>query len=105
MASNNLSMAGLAVRAGKAVFGSAACEKGIRHNKIRLLLLQEGLSSSSKRNFEEMCSRFGICTLTVNEQTRLGDAVGKPGIMVLGITDKRFADAIRNLMDGGRSKE
>ncbi len=65
------------------------------------MLLQEGLAPSSKKTFTELCERTRTKLITVSEQDRLGDAIGRPGIMVLGITDKRFADAIINKLDGG----
>ena len=105
MGSNDLAMVGLAVRAGKALFGSAACEKGLKSKCIRLMLLQNGLSASSERRFKELCARYGVRALTIEGEGRLGAAIGRPGIMVLGITDQRFADAIRNNIDGGSGKE
>ncbi len=65
------------------------------------MLLQEGLAPSSKKTFNELCERTRTKVITVREQDRMGDAIGRPGIMVLGITDKRFADAIINKLDGG----
>jgi len=94
-------MVGLAYRAGKTLVGTAACEKGIKHRKIYLLLLQDGLSSSSERRFSELCVNAGVKVIRIGSGDRLGDAIGRPGIMLLGVTDKRFADAIRNNYDGG----
>lgn len=94
-------MAGLAVRAGKAVFGTAACEKGIKKRTIKLLLLQKGLSDSSVNHFFMLCKTADVNMLMVDEDERLGDAVGRPEIMVLGITDKRFAEQIKYNIVGG----
>ena len=98
-------MVGLAVRAGKVLFGTAACERGIQSKSISLLLLQNGISASSKRHFEELCRKSGIHALTIDGEGRLGAAIGRPGIMVAGIADIRFADAVRNIIDGGSGKE
>jgi len=94
-------MIGLAFRAGKTLAGTAACEKGLKHRKIRLLLLQEGLSPSSRKGFLALCENFGVEAITIGSGDRLGDAIGRPEIMVLGITDRGFANAIRNNYDGG----
>lgn len=101
MASNNLAMIGLAFKAGKTLAGTAACEKGLKHRKIRLLLLQEELAPSSRKGFLELCESTGIHVITIGGGDCLGDAIGRPGIMVLGVTDKGFANAIRNNFDGG----
>ncbi len=98
-------MIGLAFRAGKTLTGSAACEKGLKHRQIVLLLLQEGLSPSSKRAFMELCERTGTRVKMIGAGDRLGDAIGRPGIMVLGVTDKGFADAIIDKLDGGSGLE
>jgi ribosomal protein L7Ae-like RNA K-turn-binding protein len=94
-------MVGLAFRAGKTLAGTAACEKGLKHRKIYLLLLQEGLSPSSRKGFLELCENTGVEVITIGNGDRLGDAIGRPEIMVLGVTDKRFAHAIRNNYVGG----
>ncbi len=94
-------MVGLAFRAGQTICGTAACEKGLKHRRICLLLLQEGLSESSRKGFLELSERVGVKVLTISGRDRLGEAIGRPGIMVLGVTDKGFADAIRNNYDGG----
>ncbi len=49
----------------------------------------------------ELSERVGVKVLTISGRDRLGEAIGRPGIMVLGVTDKGFADAIRNNYDGG----
>jgi ribosomal protein L7Ae-like RNA K-turn-binding protein len=102
VASNNLSYVGFAHRAGKTLVGTAACEAGLKKGKVRLLLLQEGLSTSSREKFIYMCSKNNIDVLTVNGYDRLGLAIGREGIMVLGITDTRFADTIKEYFDGGQ---
>lgn len=94
-------MVGLAFRAGQTLAGTAACEKGLKQRRICLLLLQEGLSESSRKGFLELSQHAGVKVLTISGIDRLGRAIGRPGIMVLGVTDKRFADAIRNNFDGG----
>lgn len=105
MASNKLGMVGLAVRAGKALFGTAACERGVKNRSVRLLLLQEGLSAPTRKNFEGLCRRANVRFLTVNGQGALGAAIGKPGIMILGITDSGFAGEISDNFDGGSGTE
>lgn len=97
-------MIGLAFRAGKTLTGSAACEKGLKQRRVKLLLMQDGLSPASARSFLELAQRMGTKTLTLGAQDRLGEAIGRPGIMVLGVTDKGFADAIRNNLDGGSGR-
>lgn len=96
MESNSLSYIGLAFRAGKTVVGTAACEKGVKRGKVRLLLLQQGMSCASKRRFSDLCNRCNVAVLIIDDEEKFGTAIGREGIMVLGITDLGFANVIRN---------
>ena len=98
-------MIGLAFRAGKTLAGSAACEKGLKHRRIVLLLLQDGLSPSSQQTFTDLCERTHTRMMMIGSDDSRGDAIGRPGIMVLGITDRSFAEAIINKLDGGSGLE
>ena len=82
--------------------GTAACEKGLQRGNIKLLLLQEGLSPSTIDKFTYICSKNNIDVLIVNEYDRLGLAIGKEDIMIIGITDMRFADTIKKTIVGGQ---
>lgn len=88
------------MRAGKAVFGTASCEKSLKKGAVQLLLLQKGLSESSVDHFLKLCKEADVKILMVDEDERLGDAAGRSGIMVLGITDKRFAEQINSIIGG-----
>ena len=105
MASNKLSMAGLAFRAGRAVTGSAACETGLKRRQICLLMIQQGLSESSLKHFNGLCERSGAECLLIDKQDDLGKAIGKPGVMLVGLTDTGFANAIKNIYHGGSGIE
>jgi len=98
-------MVGLAYRAGCALAGSAACEKGLKQRKICLLLKHQGVSAGTHRMFAELCGRFGADVITVPMTEDLGSAIGKPGVMLVGITDAGFAKAIKNNYHGGSGSE
>lgn len=97
MTSNKLSYVGLAFKAGKTLCGTAACEKGIKHGKIKLLILQDSISENSEKHFRLLCERHNAALVKV--QTPLGEAIGKTGIMIVGITDVGFKNAILNKED------
>lgn len=99
MGSNRLSYIGLAYRAGSLLVGTAACEKGIKKEKVCLLLMQQGLSIGSKQGFIKLCERNNTDYLTVDEADNIGSAIGRQQIMVLGVTDKGFANTIKKIFD------
>ena len=105
MISNKLSYVGLAFKAGKTLCGTAACEKGIKHGEIVLLLIQDSMSSGSEKHFRVLCTRHNVALRKINEP--LGDAIGRAGILVIGITDAGFKKAILNIEDSikGSGKE
>lgn len=98
MASNNISIVGIAHRAGKTLEGTAACEAGIWQGILKILLIQEGLSPSSIKKFKDMCDKNKVDVFIVNGYYRLGLAIGKEDIMVVGITDEGFAKKIRQIL-------
>jgi len=98
-------MVGLAYRAGRVLAGSAACEKGLKQKKICLLLVQQGLSEGSLKGFAELCRRGGAEMLVISPEHDLGRAIGRPNVMLAGITNAGFAKAIENNYHGGSGIE
>ena len=98
-------MAGLAFRAGRTLAGSAACEKGLMLQQICLLLIQHGLSGNSIKQFTGLCERYGAEWMIIGPDDDLGAAIGRPGVMLVGITDAGFAKAIKNNYHGGSGIE
>jgi len=93
-----LAYIGLAYRAGRALAGTAACEKGIKQGKIKLLLMQHNLSEGTVEHFTQLCDRFGVQTKMMEDD--IGRAIGRPEIMLIGVTDQGLADAAMNIIDG-----
>jgi|AGTN01.2.fsa_nt_gi Ribosomal protein HS6-type (S12/L30/L7a) len=91
---------GLAYRAGRALAGTAACEKGIRRREVRLLLMQRGLSEGTIDHFKLLCSRFGVEARMMDEAECIGRAIGRPEIKLIGVMDQGLADAAKNMIDG-----
>ena len=92
MTSNNLSILGIANKAGKITLGTAACEKGLKSRKIKLLIVHESLSDRSKKHFSCLCEKYGVDIMITEES--LGKALGKDYILVAGVTDKGFKKVI-----------
>jgi ribosomal protein L7Ae-like RNA K-turn-binding protein len=103
--SNNLNMVGLACRAGRVLAGSAACEKGLKQRKVCLLLMQQGLSAGTCKEFTGLCERYSAEVMMIGLTDDLGKAIGKPGVMLVGITHAGFAKAIQNNYHGGSGIE
>lgn len=84
-------IAGLAARAGKAVYGAGACEAGVKNGKVKILILDGDVSANTKDMFEGMCARRGIDIIMLDESGVIGEKLGKPGRKVIGIVSEDFA--------------
>jgi ribosomal protein L7Ae-like RNA K-turn-binding protein len=95
---------GLAFRAGRALAGTAACEKGVKSRDVYLLLMQRELSEGTKEKFLRICERNGTMVRTVEEPGAVGRAIGRPEVMLVGLTDKGLAEAARGIIDGVKGR-
>ena len=98
-------MAGMACRAGRALAGSAASEKGLVNGRVCLLLIQQGISENSLKEFTGLCGRYGAEWMMIRAEDDLGASIGRPGVKLVGITDPGFAVAIKNNYHGGSGIE
>lgn len=77
--------------------GSAACEKGIKRSKVRLMLLSTALSDGSMTMFERLCERCSVDVIKTDDP--IGKAIGRAEVMVIGITDQGFATTIKKAVE------
>lgn len=82
---------GLCQKAGKAVSGAFACEKAIKNGKAKLVLLESGASEATKEQYKSMCDYQKIPLYLVDS---VGIAIGKPGRIVMAVTDDAFRKMI-----------
>ena len=94
MTSNKTSLLGIAYKAGKVLVGTAACEKGIKENKIELLILDSSVSQRTLKHFKKLCEERDINIIVTDEP--VGKALGKEYILVAGVEDKGFKEALIN---------
>lgn len=95
-----LSMLGLCARAGKLISGEKACLQSIRAGGVYAVLLDAGAAGNAVKSITDACTYHKVVLLRAPE-FELGDAIGKPGRMVVGITDQRFAERIIQLSQEG----
>lgn len=92
-------MIGLAKKAGKILTGSDVCERGLKANKINLLIISEDASEGTKKNFQNMCKYRNISFKIFGNRETLGKFTGNDQIVVIGICDQGFSDVISGLID------
>ena len=85
---------GLSLRARQASVGTDACRIMIRTGRCGLLLLDGNTGPNTRRQFSEMCEKYGV-TVRVLPEGMIGESTGRDA-MVFGIQEGSFAEKIRN---------
>jgi ribosomal protein L7Ae-like RNA K-turn-binding protein len=86
-----LAALGFSMRAGRCVSGDEACEKAVKSGKAKLVLVDKQASEKTLERWRGLCARTDLMII---ETEQLGNAIGKPGRMVVVILDKGFSDMI-----------
>lgn len=86
---------GLCMKAGKAKSGAYAAESSIRNGEARLVLLEESASDATRKRYVSLCGNHGVPIYTVQS---IGTAIGKPGRIVLAVTDDSFRKMLEELL-------
>ena len=101
-----LGLAGLAVRAGKVVFGTPMVCDAMRAGK-KLFLVLEAVDSSENthKRITDRCSYYGVRHVRLETGTgELAHVLGKSGdLAVVAITDRGFAEGIEQLLGVGNN--
>ena len=95
-----LNMLGLCARAGKLISGEKACLQLIRSGGAYAVLLDAGAARNAMKSISDACGYHQVPLLSAPE-FELGDAIGKPGRMVVAVTDEGFAKRIIELGQNG----
>ena len=91
-----LSMLGLCARAGKLISGEKICLQSIRAGSVYAVLLDASAAKNAVKSITDACAYHNV-TLITAPADQLGDAIGKPGRMVVGITDRKLAERVVEL--------
>lgn len=87
-------MLGLAVRAGKIVFGSEAGSDAVRNQKAYLVILAEDASDRTKKLMNNKCKSFNVPIFEYGTIIDLGTKLGKKKVSCVALVDKGFAEVI-----------
>ena len=91
-----LSMLGLCARAGRLISGEKACLQAIRNGGVYAVLLDAAAAKNAVKSISDACAYHEVPLISAPEM-QLGDAIGKPGRMVVGITDPKLAERVIEL--------
>ncbi len=92
-------MIGLACRAGRIEVGEAKTEDRLRHKKSKLVIISNDASKNTKKNFSDLCAKFGVPLINIGDREILGNYTGRDFAVVLSVSNEGFAKRIRELAE------
>lgn len=92
------SIMSLCQRAGKMITGEIV-GKLISGGKAELVIIAGDASDNTKRKFSNKCGHYNIPYIICSTKTELSSAIGKYNRSVFAVTDKSFADKLREEMN------
>ena len=100
-----LSLAGLAAKAGKVVSGEFATEKAVKTGKAFLVITARDASENTKKKFYDMCRYYRVPIYTIGSKEELGRSIGKEYRASLALTDENFSRAVINKIEKTRHEQ
>lgn len=93
------SFIGLAAKANKVVSGSELCEKALKHNSAKLVIIAKDATDSTINNFKNLANKNSIDPVIFGSKEELGNIIGKTGLRsVLCITCDSFASRLQEMI-------
>lgn len=91
---------GLARKARGLVIGSRETRAGLHRGQVRLILLAADGSPRDRDRLQRVAEEHGIPARIVGTRDDLGQAIGRGGVSVVGVTDPNLAAGIVGRLDG-----
>ncbi|MFA6308539.1 MAG: ribosomal L7Ae/L30e/S12e/Gadd45 family protein [Clostridia bacterium] len=90
---------GLAQKAGRLFSGEELCERALKKNKVKVLIVTEDASDNTKKKFSDMCSYRSVELRYFGQKEILGRYIGKEIRAVVGISDIGFTKKLLELLE------
>lgn len=85
-----------ACKAGKLIHGFEACQRGLHHNLIKVLIVAEDISERTMKTLEGINRSLDhpVKMISLGSKEELSAALGLPESGIFGISDRNFASRI-----------
>jgi ribosomal protein L7Ae-like RNA K-turn-binding protein len=93
------SMLSLCAKAGKIQTGETAAEKLLRSGEAELIIVAGDASENTRNKFINKCFYYRKPVLLYGEREGLSRSVGKQNRTVYAVTDARFAQQLKELIE------
>ena len=94
-----LYMISLCQKSGNIVSGEESCEKAIRTESAKLIIVAQDASENTKKKFKNSSEFYKVPIYFFSDKEELGHTIGKMFRAVLVITDEGLSSRIKNLLD------
>ena len=94
-----LNMLGLCTKARKLVAGEFSCEKAIKSNEAKLIIVAGDASDNTKKSFSDSCAFYHVKYIEFSDKESISRAIGKNNRASLAILDDGFAKQIVTLIE------
>ena len=101
MVNKVLGLVGLATKAGKVISGTDVCIEAINKRKVWIIIIATDAAERTKENFKFLCKDTNVKLIEFGLIDEVSKAIGKENRAVVGIRDKKFAEQVIKLIDGG----
>ncbi|QOY34515.1 YlxQ family RNA-binding protein [Anaerobacillus isosaccharinicus] len=92
------SLLGLAARARMLATGEELVIKSIRKKEVYLVIVADDASESTKKKLQDKCNFYNVTLKFAADRGQLGAAIGKHERVVIGVTDKGFAQKLLSIL-------
>lgn len=99
------SFIGLARKAGAIVTGEGLTEMSLKKGKACLVIITEDASHNTRKKIETALYNSNIPLIEFGQKEKLGRSLGKSFLSVISVTDRGFADRIRELIEQNENKD
>lgn len=95
-----LTLVGFAYKSRKMVSGEGITLEHIKKEKVRLVFLSKDASDNTAKRIKDKAASRDIPVCEFFDRYEMGKAIGKEERVVIGITDKNFANSMLTLLGG-----
>lgn len=93
-------MLGFAKKAGKITSGEGITLENLKNGRVKLVILASDSSNNTSKRIKDKASYRNIQVIEDLDRYEIGNAIGTEERVVVGITDKNFADSIKKIVGG-----
>jgi ribosomal protein L7Ae-like RNA K-turn-binding protein len=93
------SFLGLAAKARKIISGEDACERAVKAQNVKLVIVAKDASDNTKKKFNDKCKYRDVEIRYFGEKILLGRYIGKEIRSVIAVLDESFSKRMTEILD------